>query len=1357
MGDFYVDEETGERIPAESIDWNSYEASSAQPSGDYYVDEDTGEKIPASSVDWGQYEAIPQPSLYETATSLLSEAPSLIKGYQDAKSLMGANAFFSLGKGVSGLAEAAGDFIGSESLSNWGRETSDYANQFMDPRLLGVDPASVEGTVAPILGRSAAGLASVAANPLAGMATLTGNQFGERYADYKAGGAEPADAAIGAGTETAVSSALNLLGLNYIRGSAPTAGKAIVGGLTNALTSTGEQALANELYSTATGTEMTPEEYNASLLKAGIVGGGVGTAATGALSPQIPLSRNPSYTLDDAPAEVTLPAVRPQVEPPAVIADKSPVLSEDTLLAPSFPDVTKMIKEATSTPEAEKALVDNMKAKPLPALPPPVEPEPSPIISPEPTRARTPELQAEMGALRAENEAKTVPAMMERQAAIDKMNADVAEAKAKIDSRGIVARWGDSPDDMTPAPRRNSESGMFDPIEIGRAVQTGLRRLFYDDERIGKSSTSKSDDYFGTGRIASLRGKGPDTLRILAGANQDQEFRVKIPGLGLLREHMATGDRIKENFPEAGRVIDEGNNFLDRAASISMNARAEFDPFFRLAKESPEKTARVSEALTALRVAALKRYKDKGAYIGEIPPALWKSKGLSDAEIEALNSVRSTNNYLLDEWGKALKAKGQFLPDNKRIAHAEAVDEWVAHAKKLHYVPLSRLGEKYVVSSADAGDPIYMKFDSKKEALAAFDKLRAQGRSGVEIREAQTVTKAPSVGKNPPRKVVVQSESGDPLSLLSEAFDPDVYFQKGSDAPLLSFAKHMVEAEGVKGFDADLINPMKEYILGASRHIAKEEALPKINAAIEVLPEGSKIKSEMAILRDNTLFQRNSQLLQAYDSYLNLQYLAGTLNPGIGNFLQYDIYGPATMIKYVPAKKVAEIYGRSYKEMIGFAALRFKGAIAKTPKDYQEALSAYKTIDPDLKQALLEEYEGPAFTMQAGRDLALDAPFSKDVKGAVARGVTDLSSKAMVTFSLPEAAVRIRSFISGWYVGKEKGLEGPALQKFAKDFMTEVALDYRITNRPKLFRNTALGKLRGKFMMFPLAIIDWARKQRTQGNTMGLAGAMALTAGLGGVSATPVIGHLLSAAETLGFDWKKELRESLKDYPNASRVISRGVLSPLGFDFNSTIAAGSVLPNKPLSAQGILSVVGGVGVQPFVQAAKSLESLTTWDNPWAASKQMAPRAVRSLMNAYEAGTTGTLRDARRAPILEDVSPVDLGVLAAGGYPTRFGESYEKLKSAQILKDELQDAPTGFNHRLAAALLAKEQGDEEEFDRIMGNLVGDLEAYEEKFGVAWKPNDRQVDLQVIRMIDPELYELLTTPRVIQSEVGSILAE
>lgn len=1299
------------------------------------------------------------PNLYREKT-LWDTAQEVVVDDLKTKALMGGNAFFALGKGLAGIGQAVGDYTGWDGLSQSSREIAQTANLAMRPELYGVDPQSTEGKYAPVIGRTAAGVGAVLAGPVAAATTLPTLGWGERYNDLTSQGATPGNAATAATIEAGVGTAANLVGLNYLaKSSAPLVSRLALAGVTNAGIGVGQQSLSNELTGMTTGKPLSPEDYNQSLLTAGITSGAQGAAVAAGLAPRrtdLPQVVD-SFPVADLPPDPNLPMVRPEAAPPAPI-QKSPILKEQNLLEGSFPDVVKAVKEATRNDPAQQAkFVEQIFPKPAPE---PAPEYPVDIQVPEPTGARTPDFQAEMNQARLENEAKTVPAMQEAQAKIQAREADVAAMKEQIDNRGIVKRWGAlKPPEAVAADEtslvqseahkqtarteyvvpRNYERGAVDVGELADALRTGIRRLFYEDERILPSSTTKSDNYYGRNRIASWEAEGPKFLRKIANASEDQQFRVKIPGIGFVRKHMASGDRIKKNFPEATPFIDKLNDVAENHSIAIQMSRQELDPLLKLPEQ--EQTL-IFDQLAKLRLASLKRFREEGKYIGNLPDVFWKTRGFSDAQIDAMKAWQRVSHGMMDMLGEAWKAKSEGLPDEARVNHLAAIDDFVAHAKALNYVPLDRQGSRYTIYAGE-GEPIYMRFDSKRQALKALKELRSRGRLDAELREAKSQVRDGS------------EDLPSVLSRISDEFDSEKLVAKGRSVGNTSFARHLIEATGVEGFDKNLLNPMKDYIFGASKYAAITKAKPALDALLAKFPEGSDLRAEMATMRDDALYRGFGKMTQAYDSFLTLQYLAATGNPAVGNILQYDVYGPATMLKYVPAKKVLSIYGQTYADILSFYNMRTRGFIAKTPEDLKAALATFKPADPELKDALLRHYEAASFTNQVASDMSQDARAGRGVLDAATKGLRETTRIAMSPFSFSEATVKARSYISGWYVGREKGLSGAALEKFAGDFMQEVSFDYRVTNKPRLFRHTALGKLRGKFMMFTISNIDWIEKQYLGGNKKGIALALGAVTALGGPQATPILKDLLGAAEQLGYDWKQALNDYFKKSPWISQTLQRGPLINVGLDNNSIMGSGSLLPPVKNSFLGAVSVAGGVPTQPLVQTVKSINILNDYDNPWGALKQIAPRGARTAMNLYEAATTGSLKDARRAPIVKDITPLEYAQIALGGYPARYSQEYQKLMSAQKESNNFREDSSGFNERFASALMAKRAGDIEEFQRLRKNLREDIARYNKKYGVEWEADDAQVDLFMRRQQDPASYEYSKAPAALKSRIKEIL--
>lgn len=260
MARWLQDAETGEYFQEDELDPNSYESVSDWQSLDNGAN------------DAAQYE-YPK---WLTDMPVIGSVP--------------ARALGSLGKGAAGLERLLGDPFGTAEEDR--KRALDLINQARSDS--GAEPGSFQDVAATVGGEALAMLPTLggglAYNAARGVGRGLGNLYlaalpaalpaGDRYATYREDGIEPIPAALGAGANFVLDTALNKFDVAQIlKPGAASLGRAgtaaTVGGLTNVAGAYGGAQIDR-----AVGAPQTPEEFQQNLIIQGLAGAGT----TGALS-----------------------------------------------------------------------------------------------------------------------------------------------------------------------------------------------------------------------------------------------------------------------------------------------------------------------------------------------------------------------------------------------------------------------------------------------------------------------------------------------------------------------------------------------------------------------------------------------------------------------------------------------------------------------------------------------------------------------------------------------------------------------------------------------------------------------------------------------------------------------------------------------------------------------------------------------------------------------------------------------------------------------------------------------------------------------------------------------------------------
>ncbi len=787
--------------------------------------------------------------------------------------------------------------------------------------------------------------------------------------------------------------------------------------------------------------------------------------------------------------------------------------------------------------------------------------------------------------------------------------------------------------------------------------------------------------------------------------------RVRVPGMGTLREQRRLPSADAEKFPAFREAYDIGRDRVATEAFISHDVHTRLKDYWALRDRS-----RVNRVLASDRENAAAAIR-----VGKAPPPMTEERlrgaGLNDAEIKAYASVRGGMDVALNHLEAGLLADAQAIKaPEKRAEYEQNVKEYVQSLRKQRYVPFSRFGKNFDVVSKDAnGKTLYREFfNTRGEAARA---KRAQDKIG----DGRVVE-------------AIERPSQD-LRDLDVSADV-VGFNPGKGPLRQGFGKHLIEASLTPGYNTNIDTSIADYVLGLSRYSAKKQFAPKFkDARDKVTGDQNHIRrriDEYVDFLDAPADQIASTLLR----FSNAWVLAGVPSSATTNLTQSVTTTYPKSLAYVNPFKAGRIWASSEKSTWSYL--------------YSRAERPHKLTRGLLKNP---ESKGQSWKLKHGNELHsfLDHAIARGTLEAQA--VTELSRLQrgykgpkrfdfMFLFKVAEEANRVHAMTVGYKIGQSKGLKGTELYDFSENFMLETQFDQSQANMPKAMRNP-VGRVALQFKPFLANYMHFIRKHTNRQDWPVAAASIGAMIMLGGVTAVPGVRELRYLAEGVGFDPIRAFRRFVQK-PTEANAALYGTPTLAGINMSGAVGLGELIPQVDRGVeQSLARTLGGPVYDnlPLIGPRwRKAYDIYKQDEPWIAAETIAPRALRGPSKALRAYMEGSLKDARGNVLLDDPSTADLLALAGGWTPQPVAEAYEERHSADLAAQGTRDNDY-YNLRIGKAFA---EGREEDAQMLI------LEMMEKGL----EPNSASIGRAFERVVDPNAAQIRSLPAKARPDLEEI---
>lgn len=800
--------------------------------------------------------------------------------------------------------------------------------------------------------------------------------------------------------------------------------------------------------------------------------------------------------------------------------------------------------------------------------------------------------------------------------------------------------------------------------------------------------------------------KAPESERFMQGIMPAQALpRSLVKGY---REQSLFLRTIAQKFPQAEPAYQATLKRFEDKAEISSELHQLAKPYFRLNEAS---RARLDEFLmTERKTAAAALKSGKGELRPMTEEVLRDQFKLTPQEIEAYRGVRSAMNRSLDYIEEKLLLDGESINGQQnKLDYELAVKDYIDTLRAGRYVPASRFGTRYDVTAKDAkGVTVYREFfDSMTEAKKAKKEQESRGYKVTAVE--RSAEKADAYAELPPG-----------IADRLKEFDADKWDKLADKGQLTGFGKHLAHATLTEGYEKSLTRPVADYILGLSDMVSRKRFDVSFKEAMKQIPENETSLRSLIQRKVEALDRDRNMVERGMLSAVNLWTLAGSPASGLTNLSQPFLTTLPEIVRYQGAKAPLT-FGKAGGQLLDYL---FTGG---------------KHINPELKGMLDRGVKKGLVEAQTLTEL------SRLRQGYTGKmGVQDA---LMLTFTLPEKWNRIHALASGFNVGKAQGLRGPALEKFADNFVLETQFDMSRANKPLAMENMA-GAMAGQYRRFMGNYFRFLRNRMNPKDWKAAATSIGVLYSLGGMLGVPGVRDLTATLEGLGVDVRQALRRffSDKDYANSHLY---GLPTLAGWNVSGNVGVGELMPaidRDPYASVGRLAL-GPAGDLLLSRPWKALSALKEGE-PAIAAETAAPRFARGLIRAGRAAKAGKLEDVRGQTLIEDPTKNELLQMGLGFTPQRLAETYERRHSADVIDRRATSEKASFNTSLAKAI---KDGDRERVLEVLSQGLEQGLFAEEDINRTFATAKRKAE----EMQDPELKLLQRAPKRVRPEIFKLL--
>jgi hypothetical protein len=742
----------------------------------------------------------------------------------------------------------------------------------------------------------------------------------------------------------------------------------------------------------------------------------------------------------------------------------------------------------------------------------------------------------------------------------------------------------------------------------------------------------------------------------------------------------------KMNLSEQGAGIFA--KYLDRARESNIHINEAIDKSKKYFALDAPREKRVNAFLEAARIANRKKTVD-------FSPSGLKKAGLDDIEIGAIQAVRETTDYFFNQFRHAdlKKTEEAYLKKNPNADREDVLDvlrQRETAVNELYdpaYIPFGREGDHSVRILKDDTDLAEVKndtsklsqnteafhlFSNEKEALAFVKEINKSGKNKNLIKYEKIRKKDRDIKSTLPVSMQVNLDALDEFTKRSEF-----------GGPIRGAKKHLVHATLVKGYSTDFRKNLADYIVSMSSYVADTNVRRDINAHLEDLRVKTKASGGLySEVRKYVDYQdgNNEAWAKNIRKYLAFMHLSASVSTAAVNLSTAITTTLPNVARHLDGDLVAtsKLYSKSMLDTKSYLSNivtkgKFKGIQDKELLD----LLSLKMKDGTLS----------------------DTGFKQEF--GISSHTDKISNGLFYMFSTAEKFVRVNAYINGYHLAKAKGLKH--VDDFATTFVRQTQFDYSKVSRASFGRGE-IGALLSTFRSFGHNYMGFMKDLLSEKQFKAFAVAAVAQISVGGLASVPIVGGILKAFISAGYDPQDSVKEFFGDNDVVDLIVdfaAKGIPRLLGADTSMALASNELPDLEKGLALGVGKYIGGVmwgelerynkwktimDKNPSAYSEKSLRAFTE-----AITPKFIQRAARA---GYALADDGYFTNAYGARMVDPENPsqslrltVPEMILVAGGFlPTRISQTYEISQTVYRL-NQLRNQ--SYNKEYANALFNKD--------------------------------------------------------------------
>lgn len=608
-----------------------------------------------------------------------------------------------------------------------------------------------------------------------------------------------------------------------------------------------------------------------------------------------------------------------------------------------------------------------------------------------------------------------------------------------------------------------------------------------------------------------------------------------------------------------------------------------------------------------------------------------------------LLSEITPEDEMADETAAELAKQMRRVPKGPSKAETERqlerLDKMVEHARFLQenaYMPAMRFGE-YAVTVADQ--------DGEVEHFEMFESQMAANLAAIRLGKEYPKSRVHKSVMNPEQYAMFKGVSPETVELFAKFTGMD---QNEAYQDYIALAKSArsvkvreLQRKGIAGFSEDATRVMASFLTSNARQAA-------INVNIGDITDALASKT---LARKGDV-QREAQKLHQYMSdpleearrlrgFLFLHFIGGSIASAMVNLTQ-------------PVLQTAPYLSQ-------FA----KGKTARIMAQAAKMATTGKIEDKELRAAAKRAAEDGITEPHEIHQLMADASGSAFGGGLAARAAVKAWGGF---FSLAEAFNRRLTFLAAYQTAKETGEADP--YEFARKAVIETQGLYAKANRPNWARG-GVGATLFTFKQFSISYVEFILRMPRKQKLIAL-GVLLLVAGAQGLPFAEDVEDLIDTiGQSLGYNTnsKKLLRQVLAETfgETLGEILNTGIFSQTGVDVHGRLGMGNLIPgtaiflpsetDKSRTLSEVAGPLGGI----LMSMQKALAAGQRGDLV-AAGREMAPIAVKNLLQGADMAQTGVYKDSRGYKVT-DVDALDSFYKMLGLQPGKVAKETRKLSDA----------------------------------------------------------------------------------------------